>query len=105
MNTNHDSCIMYQQNTKRGKKMDLKSFETVISVAVLIAANIGVIITMFCWIRAEANNDRRSLYQIQREDRKDLMQLQRSLELTVNAIQSEIKEFHYRMYEIKQNQK
>lgn len=51
---------------------------------------------MFLWVRSEANNDRRVMQQIQREDRKDILELIRSIEL-------EMKDFHNRLCNIEQN--
>lgn len=66
---------------------------TLISVIAGTFTMIAVIISLFLWIRSEANADRRSMQEIQREDRKDLLQM-------VSAIQSEIKDFHYKLIEI-----
>lgn len=55
---------------------------------------IAVVLAMFFWLRSEANDDRRNMQDIQREDRKDLLQLTRNIENVVQAIQSEMKDFH-----------
>lgn len=52
---------------------------TLISMAVFIFTNMGTIISMFLWIRSEANADRRE-----------------SLDL-INAIREDIKDFHGRL--------
>lgn len=61
----------------------------------------AVMIAMFLWLRSEANNDRRHFQDIQREDRKELMQISRNLEITVQAIQNEMKDFHRQLLELK----
>jgi mannose/fructose/N-acetylgalactosamine-specific phosphotransferase system component IIC len=56
---------------------------------------IAVTISMFFWLRAEANADRRSYQDIAREDRKDMLTLIRSIEM-------EIKDFHHRLLKIEE---
>lgn len=55
---------------------------------------------MFC-VRTEANELRADA----KEDRKDLLQISRNLELTLSAIQAEMKDFHYRLLEIEKSRK
>ena len=64
-------------------------------------AMIGVVIAMMFWVRTEATTLRNEA----KEDRKDLLQISRNLETSVNAIQSEIKDFHYRLIEIERNRR
>ena len=54
---------------------------------------IAVIVSLFLWIRSEANADRRYFQQIQSEDRKDILNLVRSIE-------QEVKDFHLKMHKI-----
>jgi uncharacterized protein YlxW (UPF0749 family) len=61
---------------------------------------IAVVLAMFFWVRSEANDDRRNMQDIQREDRKDLLQLTRNIENAVYAIQNEMKDFHNRLIEV-----
>lgn len=68
----------------------------IIAIVGVGLAIIGVVISMMFWSRTEAN----SLRAEQKEDRRELMQISRNLELTVTAIQAEIKEFHRQMYEL-----
>ena len=56
-------------------------------------ALIGVVIAMMFWCRGEANTIRAEA----KEDRKDLLQISRNLEMAVISIQSEIKDFHNRL--------
>lgn len=58
------------------------------------AALIGVVISMMFWVRQEAN----SLRAEAKEDRKDLMQISRNIE-------TEMKDFHYRLLEIERARK
>ena len=53
---------------------------------------IGVVIAMMFWVRNEGNELRKE----QKEDRKDILQLIRSIEI-------EMKDFHYRLLEIERN--
>lgn len=58
------------------------------------AALIGVVISMMFWVRQEAN----SLRAEAKEDRKDLLQISRNIE-------TEMKDFHYRLLEIERARK
>lgn len=42
---------------------------------------ITVMVSMFLWIRSEANADRRYLHEISKEDRKDILNLIRAIEM------------------------
>lgn len=55
---------------------------------------IGVVIAMMFWVRQESN----SLRTEAKEDRKDMLNMIRSIEL-------ETKDFHYRLLEIERNRK
>ena len=55
-------------------------------------AMIGIVIAMMFWSRSEAN----SLRSEAKEDRKDLLQISRNIE-------TEMKDFHYRLLEIERN--
>lgn len=61
-------------------------------------AIVGVVISMMFWVRSEANTLRAEA----KEDRKDLLQISRNLELTVFAIQAEMKDFHARLCRIEE---
>jgi hypothetical protein len=52
-------------------------------------AMIGVVISMMFWVRTEAN----SLRAEARDDRKDLVQISRNIEI-------DMKDFHYKLLEI-----
>lgn len=54
---------------------------------------IAVTFGMFLWLRTEANADRRYLSQVQMDDRKEILQLVRSIEF-------EVRDFHHRLLEI-----
>ena len=58
------------------------------------AALIGVVISMMFWVRQEAN----SLRAEAKEDRTDLLQISRNIE-------TEMKDFHYRLLEIERARK
>ena len=75
--------------------MDISILFAVIGSAFTsLAATIG----LFLWVRAEANADRRHFLTVQESDRKDILQLIRSME-------NEMKDFHYRLLEIEKNRK
>jgi len=59
---------------------------------------VAAMIAMFIWIRSEANADRRHFTDVQSQDRKDLLQISRNIEM-------EIKDFHYRLIEIEKSRK
>lgn len=66
--------------------MDLGIIIAVVSTGITM---VGVVIALMFWMRQEAN----SLRGEAKEDRRDLLQLVRSIEL-------EMKDFHYRLLEI-----
>ena len=74
----------------------------VIGVGIAI---VGVVISMMFWVRQESN----ALRADAKEDRKDLIQLVRSIELEVISFKSivndEMKDFHYKLIEIQRNRK
>jgi len=59
--------------------------------------NIAIMVSLFLWMRSEANTDRRDIQNTQKEDRKDLLQLNRNIEKAIEAIQIEIRDFHTRL--------
>lgn len=69
-----------------------------LQVLAIIAGNLGIIIPLFLWLRAEGNADRRETQNIVREDRKDFISI-------IQEIKSEMKDFHYRLLEIERNRK
>lgn len=71
----------------------------IIAVVGVGVAMVGVVIAMMFWVRSEAN----SLRLEAKQDRKDFLQISRNLELAVNAIQTETKDFHFRLLEIQRN--
>lgn len=72
----------------------------VIAIVGSCVALVGVVVGMFLWLRSESNADRRQFQDIQREDRKDLLQISRNLETAVQAIQAEMKDFHTQLLEV-----
>lgn len=64
-------------------------------------AMIGAVIAMMFWVRTEANTLRSEA----KEDRKDLLQISRNLELAVNGMQNEMRDFHGRLLEIERSRK
>lgn len=74
------------------------TFTTDVGVIIAIAAGsiamIGVMISMMFWFRQEAN----ALRAEAKEDRKDILNL-------IRAIESEMKDFHYRLIEVEKDKK
>ena len=66
----------------------------IIAISGSTVAIIGVMIAMMFWMRSEGN----SLRTDQKEDRKDILEL-------IRAIDIEIKDFHYRLLEIERSRK
>lgn len=56
---------------------------------------IGANLVLFFWLRTEANADRRQIQQDASADRKDILQL-------IRSIQDEIKDFHGRLCAIEE---
>lgn len=71
--------------------MDLGIIIAIVGSAMAI---IGVIISMMFWVRSEGNELRKE----QKEDRRDILQLIRSMEI-------EMKDFHYKLIEIERSRK
>lgn len=62
----------------------------IIAIVGSAIAIIGVVTGMFFWLRGESNDDRRYFSQIQADDRKEILQIIRSIEF-------EMKDFHARL--------
>jgi hypothetical protein len=76
---------------------DLSLIVAIVGSAVAI---VGVVVGMFLWLRGEANSDRRKFDEIQREDRKDLLQISRNIENAIYGIQNEMRDFHHQLVDI-----
>lgn len=61
----------------------------IIAVVGVGLAMVGVVISMMFWVRSESNAIRAD----QREDRKDLLQISRNIEI-------EMKDFHHQLLEL-----
>ena len=68
--------------------------EIVIAIVGSAIAIVGVMISMMYWVRSEGNDLRKD----QKEDRKDILEL-------IRSIDKEMKDFHYRLLEIERNRK
>lgn len=66
----------------------------IIAISGIGIAMVGVMISMMFWMRGEAN----SLRAEAKEDRQDLMQISRNIEM-------EMRDFHLRLIEIERNRK
>ena len=76
-------------------------FGLIIAIMGSTVAIVGVVIAMMFWVRQESNILRLDA----KEDRKDLLQISRNIENTIMAIQSEMKDFHFRLIEIERKKK
>lgn len=68
--------------------------ELIIAIVGSAIAIIGVVISMMFWMRSEANSMRSD----QKEDRKDILEL-------IRSIDKEMKDFHFRLLEIERSRK
>ena len=78
------------------------------TLIVILGSTFTIVVSMFgmfLWVRSEANTDRRYFSDIQREDRKDLLEISRNLETLMKGIQNEMKDFHNRLCSIEQGRK
>jgi predicted membrane protein len=76
------------------------------TIVTILGSTFAIIFSMlgcFLWVRSEANNDRNALSNVQREDRKDLLQISRNLEMIMKEMQQENKDFHTRLCVIEQS--
>lgn len=73
-----------------------------ITVLGVFIANGALILPLFLWNRSESRADIRQLHEIQREDRKDLLQMSKNLETVLEAIQDECRDFHGRLCAIEE---
>jgi hypothetical protein len=78
-------------------------------------AIIGVLIAIMFWVRSESNDLRKTAQEDRKdivgffrqsekdlnEHRKEMNQISRNIDNTVQAIQSEIRDFHYALSDIK----
>lgn len=78
--------------------MDIGIIIAIVGTGIAI---IAVVISMMFWVRQEANDLRSDT----KEDRKELLQISRNLEMAVLAIQQEIKDFHGRLCSIEERNK
>ena len=71
---------------------------TLIAVLAGTFTMIAVMVSLFLWLRSEANSDRRFFQQVQSEDRKDLLQIARNMEF-------EMRDFHQRLLEVEKQRR
>lgn len=64
-------------------------------------AMVGVVMSMMFWARTEANGLRLEA----NADRKDFVQMNRNIERLVQAMDNEMKDFHYKLIEIEKGRK
>lgn len=73
----------------------------IIAIAGSTVSIVGVVIAMMFWVKSESN----MLQNVQREDRKDLLQISKNIENAIHEMHLENKDFHYRLLEIEKNRK
>jgi len=61
-------------------------------------ATIGCMISLFLWLRSEANSDRKHYDNLQTQDRRDFISI-------MNEIKLENRDFHHRLLEIERTRK
>jgi len=77
----------------------------IVTLIAILGSTFAIIFSMFgsfLWVRSEANSDRLALSSIQREDRKELLQISRNIEIIIKEMQQESKEFHLRICAIEE---
>lgn len=68
----------------------------IITIIACTTTTIGMVVGMMFWVRLEANTLRAEA----KEDRKDLLQISKNLETTIQNIQNEMKDFHRELINI-----
>lgn len=75
----------------------------------LFFGGISVLISLFLWLRSEANSDRKHITEVQSGDRKDLLNLMRTIQNEAKEFRSvmaqESKDFHGRLCAIEERRK
>lgn len=77
----------------------------ILTLGGLFFGGIAVMVSLFLWLRSEANDDRRHITEVQAADRKDILNLIRAIEKNVRSIEVEIKDFHGRLCAIEDRRK
>lgn len=67
-------------------------------VFALVIGNLAIILPLWLWTRSENRTDMRQIQEIQRQDRKDILEL-------IRSIDTEMKDFHGRLLEIEKARK
>lgn len=67
-------------------------------ILALILGNLAIILPLWLWTRSENRTDMRQLQEIQRQDRRDILEL-------IRTIETEVKDFHYRLLEIEKERR
>ena len=83
------------QKTWRNK-MNEPNLALIVAIVGVGITIVGVMISMMFWVRQESN----SLRNEAKDDRRELLQISRNLELAVNGMANEIKDFHTRLLHI-----
>jgi hypothetical protein len=89
-------CLFWYNGTKR--ELTMQWTEVLALMGAVFVANMGVMIPMFLWNRAEANADRREMRAVAAEDRRDILML-------IREIKEEMKDFHGRLCAIEEKKK
>ena len=89
------------------KKAMVMGIDITILIAVIASpfAILGVIISLFLWLRSESNADRRRFDDILEKHQKEMAEVSKNMDKTIVAIQFEMKDFHNRLVEIEKDRK
>jgi hypothetical protein len=70
-------------------------------IIAIMGGTVAVVMAIMFWVRKELNLLRWDA----KENRKDLFRISRNIENRIGAIQSEMKDFHFRLIEIERKKK
>lgn len=73
---------------------------TWLQVLVITFGNIAWMLPLFCWLRSESRADARHFDQETKEIRREMIDIMRGFQSSIDAIQQEIKDFHGRLCKI-----
>ncbi len=79
--------------------------EVLYAVAGSTFAIMACMISLFLWLRSEANADRRRFEDLQTQDRREFIDLVRGIESNFMEMRLESRDFHHRLLEIEKSRK
>ena len=72
----------------------------IIAIVCVGSTIVGVVIAMMFWYRSESNSLSTSLRNEAKEDLRELLQISRNLDLVVDGMDRQMRDFHNRLLEI-----